>query len=179
MQAQLVDALERLQQLHTSGFLTDAELAQAKAKLLGVPAPEAVTVEEADAMLERVDRAERKANRLEHEAALRQLDEHWEAEKKHYQTRTQYGTYVTPTESDAGLKIVGAVVIGLLLLGCIAGISTELVPFFIPIAVILSGITIYSVRREAARTEAYQAAYQRYLSDRQDLEGERKPPSGR
>jgi hypothetical protein len=96
VQSQLVSELERLQQLHASGFLSDTELAQAKAKLLGSASSEALTVEEADAMLERVDRAERRAGTAELQSELYLLDQDWERERLRYVYRNRYGQTTEP-----------------------------------------------------------------------------------
>lgn len=114
MQSQLVSELERLQQLYASGFLTEAELAQAKAKLLGDSIPtNAVTVDEADAMLERVDRAERRAGIAELQSELYLLDQDWERERLRFCYRNKYGHVIEPTRWSAILAGVGAIAIGI------------------------------------------------------------------
>lgn len=101
MQSQLVSELERLQQLHATGFLSDEELAQAKAKLLGDAPNDAVTVEEADAMLERVDRMERKADSTNAHLALAQLDADWLQEQEGFAHYSKHGNRSLPTEGSA------------------------------------------------------------------------------
>lgn len=103
-QLSLASELERLQKLHTDGFLSDTELAQAKATLLGqahAPTDAPVTVEEADAMLERVDRVERKANVGQLQAELILLDQDWEQERQRYVYRNRYGQVSEPSRWGA------------------------------------------------------------------------------
>jgi hypothetical protein len=115
-QSQLVPELERLQRLHASGFLTDTELAQAKAKLLGGAPTTALTVEEADAMLARVDRAEHRVEIAELQAELSLLDQDWEQERRRYVYRNRYGQTTEPSRWVAiGLGLV-AVAVGIYLL---------------------------------------------------------------
>lgn len=96
-QPSLVSELERLQKLRADGFLSDTELAQAKAKLLGSTSSAALTVEEADAMLERVDRAERRAGTAELHSELYLLDQDWERERLRYVYRNRYGQTTEPS----------------------------------------------------------------------------------
>lgn len=112
MQSQLVSELERLQQLHTSGFLTDTELAQAKAKLLAATSSEPLTVEEADAMLERVDRAEHKAELAELKNALLRMEQDWQETRKQYLTKSQQGQYIEPTRAGAVGSTIALVIVG-------------------------------------------------------------------
>lgn len=102
--------------LHASGFLTDTELAQAKAKLLTAAPSEPLTVEEADAMLERVDRAEHKAELAELRNGLLRMEQDWQETRKQYLSKSQRGQYVEPTRAGALGSTIPLVIIGVLLM---------------------------------------------------------------
>ena len=167
-QSQVVSELEKLQQLHASGFLTEAELAQAKAKLLGSTsaAPESLTVEEADAMLVRVDRAEKQAHQAESRARvaelrtqLLRLESAWEQESKQHLIRDKYGNTSEPSVENG---IAGGVLAGII--GVVMLLLQQEGLIFPALLIFLAGGIFYGVN--STKGKALQAARERYNQER-------------
>jgi hypothetical protein len=91
----LADDLNKLNELHFSGALSDAEFEQAKAALLqgSPPAPH----------------IGEQLNNVHYDNELARIDREWEMERQQYLVRTRYGVRTVPT---AGMGIGMAIVAG-------------------------------------------------------------------
>jgi hypothetical protein len=98
----IADELQKLEELRRSGALTDAEFAQAKAKVLAgsaAPAPEQAAPQLAEELAE-----------IRYQNELARIDREWEAEKQKYAITDRYGRRYPPT---AGAGIGMAFVVGI------------------------------------------------------------------
>ena len=91
------DEFARLQALHDSGTLTEAEFTAAKAKVLA---------EENPAASSSTGTVRQDLRRLQIQNELLRLDQDWESEREDYTLRGRYGSRIVPTESKS---ISGAV----------------------------------------------------------------------
>ncbi len=98
----ITDELQKLVQLRTSGTLTDAEFAQAKAVLLSNPQASAST-DESTFLTEQL-------LVLRRQNELAQIDREWEIERRQFQMLGRYGRTFTPT---IGMGIATAIVGGI------------------------------------------------------------------
>ena len=115
-QSQLPDALAKLQELRQGGVLTEEEFMRAKERLLQAPSSDTLTVEEADAMLERVDRVERHATLAELQLELSRLEHNWQSEESALVT-LEDGQKKIPSMDDAQYGTALFAVQGIVLFG--------------------------------------------------------------
>lgn len=166
----LVAELEKLEQLHRQGALTDAEYAQAKAKLLDESPPE-----EAGAVGEHL-KAQLAEVRQQNDVT--QLDREWEMERQSYLVSNRYGRQMVPTTAMGfGTAVVGGG-IGLLWLVMATTMMSDMPSdgafgtmqyifpifglFFIAVAVAW-GVNCYN------KAQRYEQASQRYQQRRAEL----------
>src|SRR5438045_1929994 len=97
----LVDELQRLDELHQNGSLTDAEFAQAKANLLAKPSDSGHHQQMAEQLQE-----------VRYHNELARIDREWEMERQQYLITTKYGRLIVPTRGMAIGVIVVAVLFG-------------------------------------------------------------------
>jgi hypothetical protein len=161
----LADELAKLNELHFSGVLNDAEFEKAKAALLN---PTLATPEPVQEQLTQV--------RYQNELA--RIDREWENERLKYLVRNRYGIRQVPT---AGIGIAAAVVGGVfgtlwtIMAIAITGSAPNMGPFSIVkiifplfgVCFIVFGIAmgIYVYRR----TQQYQERFQAYQARRQSV----------
>ena len=173
MQSQLVSELERLQQLYASGFLSEAELAQAKAKLLGDSPTDAVTVEEADAMLVRVDQAVAQARVAEQRATLAELrgeltrrEQRWQSERESHLVRGRYGNTSEPTRGGAVASGIG---LGVMAVFCFVAASNGVGPAAL-MGIFLLVVALFAASDMWSKAEALESAQSAYERDRERIQ---------
>jgi hypothetical protein len=173
MQSQLVSELERLQQLHAFGFLSETELAQAKAKLLGA-APQ-------DAMLARVNQAEKRAQlaMLQTKLAmlqtkLAQLETDWQALLSQALIRNKRG-YRRPSRGWAVFICSSTGIMGIVTLLC--GIFDPTAPIFFRILMLICSLAmtiggVLGARYEWRESDKLNIVEAQYHQDRANCEAE-------
>jgi hypothetical protein len=155
----IADELTRLQELRTSGVLTDAEFATAKERILnGRPADSA---------------AEEHLGEIKKQNELARLDREWAMEREQYMVHGRYGYRYLPSR---GLSLISGVAIcafGLLWTVFAAGMGA---PVFFPLFGVLfilfgAGVSAYAFMQ----AKRYEDARLRYQRRRQELlDGERR-----
>lgn len=160
----LLNELKELQRLHESGFLTEAELDRAKARVLGAEPTGAVAPVESSADSSRV---EQHLEQIRWQNELEQLDREWEMERRNYLVSDKYGNTRIPTE---GGSIAGAVIIGGFGLAWTAGAASMGAPAIFPLfglVFIFLGVgTCVSSFNKAGQ---YESAKTRYENRRAEL----------
>lgn len=146
-----LDQLERLKDLHSSGALTDAEFAAAKAKLLAAEAPARPSPAETHA-------AEELAA-LRREQAVLRVDQNWQAEREAYLIKGR-----VPTKGEA--LGVGAVFLIMALIPWCLGLSAPGAALAASLFALVPGLglTWYYWYR-ASEYEAAEAHYSQRRSD--------------
>jgi hypothetical protein len=156
----LADELQKLDQLRRDGVLSDAEFAQAKARLLAgeaAPADPSLGQHLADQLAE-----------VRYQNELARIDREWEMERERYLIRGRYGRRDVPTTAMAvGIGLVSGIggLLWLVMAVAITGSAPDVGPFLIAkyvfplfgVAFIIGGIAwafhVYS------QAQKYQAAY--------------------
>jgi hypothetical protein len=173
----LIEELDKLQQLHRSGALTDDEFAAAKAQVLRQGAPSPASAIGVAGHL----------HVITHQNELAQLDREWELARESYMVTGKHGHRYIPTQ--AGSVVVGVVIglFGAFWTAMAAGITggmaghgppgagglVSLFPLFgILFIVVGVGMSIYSF----TRATEYAKAEQRYLQRRAELLARRPGP---
>lgn len=166
----IADELERLQNLHENGTLTDAEFAEAKASVLrreGVTASAAVSMPPTDISMQ----SHLKHVRLQND--LEQLDREWLMDREKYMSSTRRGGRQLPNRAGAilGLVIGGGFSIFWTVMAF--GI-TSLMPFnaakIFPLFGLLFLVAIiWGSITEFNKAGAYEKAEQRYEERRAQL----------
>jgi len=153
----LSDEIEKLQQLHASGALNDAEFAQAKAAVLAQASSSAPV--------------ETQLRGLEIEAELARLDREWEMERENYMVNGKYGSRHVPTA--AGGILIGVSFAGFGLIWTIATASTASsfggfgsFPLF---GVLFTVIGVVLSMSTYSKANQYDAAFRRYEERRAQL----------
>src|SRR5690348_5211282 len=96
----LADELQKLQELHRSGALTDEEFAAAKAAVLAKGNTEAAAPTE-PVLKEHLDEVKRQNQ-------LAQLDREWQNEREQYMIQGRNGMRMVPTRA---MSVIGGVVV--------------------------------------------------------------------
>jgi hypothetical protein len=176
----LADELQKLEQLHRSGSLTDAEFSQAKAALLAnpsAPADETLGQHLSDQLAE-----------VRHQNELARHDREWEIEKQQYLVAGRYGRRYVPT---AGMGIGTAVAGGVFgLIWTVMAIAiTSRAPDVMPFAISKVVFPLFGVVFIAAaigwgfycfsRAKKYEQAFRAYQSRRDNVRSDlvHRPPS--
>jgi Short C-terminal domain len=160
----IADELQKLQNLHRSGALTDAEFAAAKAAVLAGETAGGDQAPDMNAHLEEI--------KLQNEVA--RLDREWELERERYMVSGRYGRREVPTRGASAIG--GFLIVGFGILWT-AFAATMGAPIFFPlfgIIFILAGVgmSIYSYTKAGE----YEQAYQAYRRRRARLLGEEENP---
>jgi hypothetical protein len=157
----IADELQKLQDLHRSGALTDEEFAAAKAAVLaGAPAAQDST--RPGAMQEELDDL-----RLENEVA--RLDREWQLSRERYMVAGRYGNRYVPSRGQSVLGGVIVVAFGIFWTATAASMGAGLFPLFGVIFILLgAGMSVYSY----SKAGEYEEAYQKYQRRRAELLGQ-------
>jgi hypothetical protein len=99
----IAEEIRKLQELHVSGALTDAEFAQAKARVLAGETEAA----QADALRDQL-------SELQREQALDRLDRAWDRERESYMVTSRYGHRYRPSKVNSIIMAAGIVGFGLI-----------------------------------------------------------------
>jgi hypothetical protein len=164
----IADELHKLQELHQSGALTDAEFAQAKARVLaGRTSASEPDEKEADL---RDQLAE-----LKRDSELDRLDREWDQERQRYLIYGRYGAQpYTPSKMMS--VIMGAAIVGFGILwtafaasitGGVGGPASIFPCFGVVFILVGIGVSAYNF----TRASQYEQAYQRYQRRRALLLG--------
>ncbi|MFO0881614.1 MAG: SHOCT domain-containing protein [Gemmataceae bacterium] len=162
----LADELRKLQDLHWSGALTDAEYARAKERLIsGSP----VAPAQPDAGLQR------KVEELERQSELNRLDDAWAAERDSFMMTDKEGVRSLPTKTGSVLGGIFLAGFGILWTVFAAGITSnapdsmgfaKVFPLFGVLFIFFGvGMSIYSHKRASE----YEMAEARYRQKRAEL----------
>jgi hypothetical protein len=162
----LADELRKLQELHDSGSLTDAEFAAAKAKVLAQPSggPAGASDEDVQQQLEEI----------KVQTALTRLDQQWALERESYMIMGRYGYRRLPSK---GLSVFGGIavtifgifwtVMALNIRGGFGG-PVGFFPLFGVLFILVGiGVSIYSFNKASQ----YEEALARYRRRRAELLG--------
>jgi hypothetical protein len=155
----IADEIQKLQELHASGALTDVEFSQAKARVLNgqSSAFTSSTVPMNDEKLRHIQ--------LQHEIAA--LDREWQIEREKYFVTGRYGSRFIPTEVSS---LVGALVIGGFgIFWTISAASAGAPPFFSVFGVVFVVLGVGSCLNSYRKAGEYQKAEQRYDQRRSKL----------
>ena len=152
----IADEIRKLQELHQAGALTDAEFAQAKARVLAGQPGKAQGDELRDELAE-----------LRRQRALDRLDREWDHERERYMVTSCYGNRYTPSKTNAVVMAVGIIGFGVLfavmpiiMVGGMGGSVFTLIGVAVVIAGLLAALFTYT------RASQYDRAYQRYQRQR-------------
>jgi hypothetical protein len=162
----LADELQKLQELHRTGGLSDEEFAAAKAAVLA----RAPTAPESPA----IDTTQQQIEELRRENELARLDREWQMERERYMVTGQnsYRSYV-PSRGASIFMGVAIVVGGIIWIIFTASITSNMpgggfsaFPLFGILFILVGlGISIYNY----TRANQYEEAYQRYQRRRNEL----------
>jgi hypothetical protein len=164
------EELEKLQKLHESGFLTDNELARAKARVLGEEVNGAVEPVPLKAGEDSLVADHLEQIRWQNE--LEQLDREWEMERRNYLVSDKYGRTSIPTE---GGSLAGALVIGGFGLAWSIGAASIGAPGIFPLFGILFIVFgVWSCIVSFGKAGDHQEALARYQKRRAELLARRR-----
>jgi hypothetical protein len=99
----IADELQKLDELHRKGTLTNEEFVQAKSRLLATPIGTSL---EAGALLQD------QLTEVRHQNELARIDSEWEIERRQYEIRGRYGTRYVPTYGTVIATVVSGGIIG-------------------------------------------------------------------
>ena len=152
----LVEELLKLQKLHDDGLLNDAELAQAKAKLLAetpvTPPTSAINEQALQKQLADIKRQQR----------VLELDQRWEQERESYYVRGDHGRYI-PTKGHAVFTVVIGVILSCLLFSVGSEGGGEVIVIGILLMTFIFGTAAYQYTKAEEYEEAEQS-YEQYRS---------------
>ena len=119
----IADDIARLQEMHESGALTDAEFVAPKARLLAADSPASAPSQDAG--------LQRDVRRLGIQNQILQLDQDWQAERETLMVRGRYGSRYTPTRSSSLrlAAVVGMASLFLLVFPAFVPFTGSTVPF--------------------------------------------------
>lgn len=155
----IADELRKLQDLHRSGALTDAEFAAAKTAVLA----QGTTSDTAS--LEQATQAQLQEIQLQNEVA--RLDREWQLEREQYMVAGRYGQRYIPSQ---GMSVLGGIAIVGFGIVWTAMASSMGAPGFFPLFGVLFilfgvGVSIYS----CTKASEYDQAYRQYRHRRSQL----------
>lgn len=159
----LTDEIEKLQQLHAQGALTDEEFGEAKARLIdGIePAPGATPPD----VTQRLDE-------LALQNAILRLDHDWEEQKQRFMIRG-HNRRMLPSRRDAVATGVFGVIFAGIMLFVVSLLPNpgpiELLPVLVLLVMIAVAVSRYSKAQE------YEAAQRMYLDHRNRLIAGERP----
>lgn len=151
------EEFEDLHALHENGTLTDAEFAEAKAKVLAEPLS-------LDAVLPGLVQQDIRGLRLQSE--LLRLDQDWVRKREAYRMYDEGGGW---TEPNFGYSFFGAFFISIIgLVGVVVG-GKDFLEVTIPVSLLMLGGGVWLGVWGQAKAKAYDAAYEQYQQIRHDL----------
>ena len=162
----IADELQKLQELHRSGALSDEEFTAAKAAVLAKGADGAEPAGDAH-MKDQLEEI-----KLQNE--VERLDREWALERERYMVAGRYGHRYLPSR---GMSLLGGAVIvgfGIFWTAMAASMGTGLFPLFGVLFILAGvGVSIYS----SGKASQYEVAYQAYRRRRARLlEGRSEQP---
>lgn len=168
----IADELQKLDELHRNGTLTDEEFAQAKTRLLTEPAAQANPP--IGSFLE-----EQLAN-VSYQNDLARLDREWDIERRQYEVVGRYGRRYIPTTGTAfasalvglfGVIFTGIAIVGSKAIGQFGLMHppNQWVEFVLPgIGIVFTLIAIGSSFNQFLRSQNCSSGYARYQARRQE-----------
>jgi Short C-terminal domain len=160
----IADELQKLQELHRTGALTDEEFATAKAAVL------AAKTTGADAPLNETAREQLEEMKLENTVA--RLDREWQLARERYMIAGQYGNRYIPSRGVSVLMGVVVTGFGIFWIAMAMSITSNMpgiggaFPCFGVIFILFGvGMSIYSF----SKATQYEEEYQRYQQRRAEL----------
>ncbi len=151
------DEFAKLQTLHENGTLTDAEFAEAKAKVLAGGQPQAI---------KQTDAVHQDIQRLQVQDEILRLDQTWAAEREDYMLR-RYGARIVPTVSGSSSSAIYASIVFVIFI--VVGICLPRGEFLSGMGLLGIIASIISGFRGAAKADIYNTAYEKYQQKRDEL----------
>ncbi len=166
----IADEIRKLQELNRSGALTDAEFAQAKARVLAgeAAAPPAEILRD-------------QLTEMQRQQALDRLDRAWDRERERYMVTSRYGHRYRPSKGNSIAMGAGAVAFGAVWVFIIANFggglhgAGGLFPLF---GALFMAVGLGMAAFSFMRASQYDQAYRRYQRQRALLMAGSEDPEG-
>jgi len=159
----ITDEFSKLQDLNESGALTDAEFAEAKAKVL-VDGTESVPEASDSGALHR------EVEQLKIQNEMIRLDQDWEKQRDNLMLVGKGGGRTIPSRERSGMATIIISIMGLLTLGLSAAVPHAGLLSFCGIGLIIMGIM--AGISGASRADKYQKASDQYEQCRSELQAQ-------
>jgi hypothetical protein len=157
------DEIRKLQDLHSSGALTDDEFTQAKARVLSSER----SVRESQGLP-----LQEHLQHVEFQQELERIDREWDIERRQYVVTGRYGGEHVPSE---GSSMIGALVIGGFGLAWTIGAASMGAPAIFPVfGVVFILLGVGNCISAFGKAGEYQQAYKLYQQRRQQLLAKQK-----
>jgi len=174
----IADELQKLESLRQSGTLTDAEFAQAKARLLAGPAPAA----DGHAGLEQVGAAmSQQLAEVRYQNELARIDREWAMEREKYYITTRYGQRQLPSPGmGIAVGVIGGIfgIIWTVMAIAITGSAPSVGPFVVAkvvfplFGVVFIVVAIVMGSKWHAQAQEFARALERYQQRRRAVRPE-------
>lgn len=155
----LSDEINKLQELHAAGTLTDEEFARAKATVLGTDDGPSGPVD--------LDRTPDQLRQIQLQNEIAQLDREWALEREQYMVTGQYGSRHLP--SEGGSIVAGVLIGGFGLCWTVFAASLGAPAFFPFFGVVFILVGVGSCIYSFGKAGEYRAAHERYQRRRAEL----------
>jgi len=152
----LSDEIQKLQELHDAGALTDEEFARAKSVVLASALPDAAAIGSTPVLED-----------IRHQNEVARLDREWELEREQYMVTGRYGSRHLPSE---GGSILGAVLLGGFgIFWTITAASGGAPVFFVLFGVVFIAMAVGMGISGATKAAGYREARKKYQQRRARL----------